>query len=292
MGILIVQVLNTLLYASTLFLLAAGLSLIYGVMRIVNMTHGTLYALGAYVAAWVVGKAAGALPLGFLYLLLPVGALAVAAVGMVMEPLLLRPLYKRPEEYVLLATFGLMLAIDDSIRFIWGGSPLSASILWERMGSLSILGLRYPIYNVVVFLIGLLAALALWLLIYRTNFGLILRAASQNTRMAQSMGLNVRWVYVRAFAVGCFMAGLGGAIIVPSQAAVLGMGADALILAFIVVVIGGLGSLEGAFFGSLIVGFVRTVGIMYFPEIELAVLYLIAAAVLLMRPAGLFGKAS
>ncbi len=291
MGILIVQILNSLLYASTLFLLAAGLSLIYGVMRIVNMAHGNLYALGAYVAAWAAGKAFGVLPLGVVFLLLPLGAIVVAGVGMVIEPLLLRPLYKRPEEYILLATFGLLLTIDDSIRFIWGGSPLTASQLWEATGSLSILGLRYPFYNVLVIVIGLLAALGLWLLIYRTNFGLIIRAASQNTRMAQAMGMNVRWVYMRAFAVGCFMAGLGGAIIVPSQAAVLGMGADALILAFIVVVVGGLGSLEGAFFGSLIVGCVRTLGIMFFPEIELAVLYLIAAGVLLIRPTGLFGKA-
>lgn len=291
MGILIVQILNSLVYASTLFLLAAGLSLIYGVMRIVNLAHGNLYALGAYVAAWAAGQAAGHLPLAAAYAILPLGAVAVAAVGMVIEPLLLRPLYKRPEEYLLLVTFGLLLVIDDGIRFVWGGAPLSASQLWEAMGSLSIFGLRYPTYNVAVFLFGLLAAVLLWLLLYRTNFGLVLRAASQNTRMAQAMGMNVRWVYVRAFAVGCFMAGLGGAIVVPSQAAVLGMGVDALVLAFVVVVIGGLGSLEGAFIGALIVGFVRTAGIMFFPEIELAVLYLIAAAVLLIRPAGLFGKA-
>jgi branched-chain amino acid transport system permease protein len=291
-GILIVQVLNSLLYASTLFLLAAGLSLIYGVMRIVNLAHGTLYALGAYVAAWTVGAAAGAqVPLGLVYALLPLGAVAVGAVGLVLEPLLLRPLYKRPEEYVLLATFGLLLVIDDAIRFIWGGDPLSATQLWEALGSLWIFGLRYPTYNIVVILIGLLAAVLLRLLVYRTNFGLILRAASQNTRMAQAMGLNVHWVYMQAFGVGCFLAGLGGAIIVPSQAAVLGMGVDALVLAFVVVVIGGLGSLEGAFVGSLIVGFVRTLGIMFFPEIELAMLYLIAAAVLLIRPTGLFGKA-
>ncbi len=288
---LIIQILNSLQYASALFLLAAGLSLIYGVMRIVNMAHGTMYALGAYVTAWVVGTATGRVPVVVLFLLIPVGAFAVAATGMVMEPILLRPLYKRTEEYVLLATFGTLLMLEDAIKFLWGGNPLSATTLWQSLGSANILGQRYPVYNILVFLIGLLAAFLLWLFVYRTRFGLLLRATSQNMRMASALGLNVKRIYVQAFGLGCFMAGLGGAIIVPSQAAVLGMGVDALVLSFVVVVIGGLGSLEGAFVGALIVGFVRTIGIQYFPEIELAVLYLIAAVVLLIRPTGLFGKA-
>jgi branched-chain amino acid transport system permease protein len=150
-------------------------------------------------------------------------------------------------------------------------------------------GLIYPAYNLVVIAIGVAAALGLWLVIYRTKFGVMLRATSQDRRMASALGLNVGLVYISAFAIGCFMAGLGGAIIVPSQAAVLGMGIDALVLAFVVVVIGGLGSLQGALVGALIVAFVRTAGIQFFPEIELAVLYLIAAVVLLVKPTGLFG---
>ena len=288
---LIIQILNSLQYASALFLLSAGLSLIYGVMRIVNMAHGSMYALGAYVSAWAVGMASGRVPALALFFVLPLGAIAVAAAGMVMEPILLRPLYKRTEEYVLLATFGTLLMLEDTIKFIWGGNPYSATTLWQALGSANILGQRYPVYNILVFLIGMLAAFLLWLFIYRTSFGVLLRATSQNMRMASALGLNVKRVYVQAFGLGCFMAGLGGAIIVPSQAAVLGMGVDALVLSFVVVVIGGLGSLEGAFVGSLIVGFVRTAGIQYFPEIELAVLYLIAAIVLLIRPTGLFGKA-
>ena len=151
--------------------------------------------------------------------------------------------------------------------------------------------LRYPVYNLMVIVIGVIAAIGLWAFIYRTKFGVILRATSQNRRMASALGLNVKQVYVLAFAMGCFMAGLGGAIVVPSQAAQLGIGVDALVLAFVVVVIGGLGSLEGALVGALLVSFVRTAGIQFFPEIELAVLYLIAAVVLLIRPTGLFGKA-
>src|SRR5256884_204872 len=177
MDVLVIHLLNALLYASVLFLIAGGLSLIYGVMRIVNMAHGNLYAFGAYVTAWAIGSVA--------------------------------------------ATF-------------------------------------------------------LWAFIYKTRFGVVLRATSQNMRMASALGVNVNRVYIEAFTLGCFMAGLGGAIIVPGQSAVLGMGIDAVVLAFIVVVVGGLGSLEGALVGALIVGVVREAGITWFPEIELAVLYLIA----------------
>ena len=292
MSILVIQILNSLFYASVLFLIAAGLSLIFGVMRIVNMAHGTLYAVGAYITAWLMGKAiAVGVPLGWLFLLLPVGATVVALVGFVIEPLLLRPFYRRAEEYQLLVTFGLLLILEDVIRFLWGGMPITADTLQDVVPIIRIGGLIYPGYNLVVVGIGVLAAIGLWAGIYKTKFGVMLRATSQDRRMASALGINVGLVYVSAFAIGCFMAGLGGAIIVPSQAAVLGMGVDALILAFVVVVIGGLGSLQGALVGALIVSFVRTAGIQFFPEIELAVLYLIAAAVLMIKPTGLYGSA-
>jgi branched-chain amino acid transport system permease protein len=251
-----------------------------------------LYAVGAYVTAWLMGKAiALGVPLGWLFLLLPVGAAAVALIGFVIEPLLLRPFYRRAEEYQLLVTFGLLLILEDVIRFLWGGMPITADTLQDAVPIMHIGGLVYPGYNLVVVGIGALAAVGLWAGIYRTKFGVMLRATSQDRRMASALGINVGLVYVSAFAIGCFMAGLGGAIIVPSQAAVLGMGVDALILAFVVVVIGGLGSLQGALVGALIVSFVRTAGIQFFPEIELAVLYLIAAIVLLIKPTGLYGSA-
>ena len=296
MTILFIQLLNALFYAAVLFLIAAGLSLIYGVMRIVNLAHGTMYALGAYVTAWVIGSAFGhtvngTLGLVGLLLLVPIGAVAVAAVGAVIEPTLLRPLYARPEEYHLLLTFGLLMIIEDVIKLLFGGTPLSAGTIMDSMGSMPIGFMLYPIYNLFVVAIGLLAAIGLWWFIYRTRFGVILRATSQDRRMASALGINVGRVYVQAFAIGCFMAGLGGAVVVPAQAAVLGMGVDALILAFVVVVIGGLGSLEGALVGALIVSLVRAAGIQFFAEIELAVLYLIAAAVLMVRPTGLFGRA-
>lgn len=291
MDTLLIHALNALLYASVMFLIAGGLSLIYGVMRIVNLAHGNLYAFGAYVAAWAAGLVIAGMPAAWGYLVLGAGAVAAAALGAVLEPTLLRPLYRRAEEYQLLLTFGLLLILEDLMRLVWGPYPLSVSALFETLGSVPIGEAIYPGYNLAVIVVGGLAAAGLWAFVYRTQFGVVLRATSQNMRMASALGVNVNRVYVQAFTLGCFMAGLGGAIVVPQQGAVLGMGPDALILAFVVVVIGGLGSLEGALVGALMVGIVREAGITFFPEIELAVLYLMAAIVLLVRPAGLFGRA-
>jgi branched-subunit amino acid ABC-type transport system permease component len=288
---LLTQILNSLFYASNLFLIASGLSLVYGVMRIVNMAHGNLYAVGAYVSAWAIGLMASHLHVSLLFILLLTGAAAAAGAGALLEPTMLRPLYRRPEEYQLLMTFGLLLVLEDLMRLIWGPHPLTASALSDALGSVSILGATYPAYNIFVIVVGGVAAVGLWAFVYRTRFGVMLRATSQDRRMAEALGINVKRVYVQAFTIGCLMAGLGGAVVMPLSGAVLGMGVDALILAFVVVVIGGLGSLEGALVGALIVGFVRTIGITYFAEVELAVLYLIAAVVLFVRPAGLFGRA-
>jgi branched-chain amino acid transport system permease protein len=290
MSTLIVQMLNTLLNTAYLFLIAGGLSLVYGVMRIVNLAHGNLYMLGAFVMAWAVGVASGSVPPAALLVLLPFAAAVVAIVGAVIEPVFLRPLYNRAEEYQLLMTFGLLLILEDVTKFVWGPTPLSATTLWGAFGSSTILGSEYPNYNLLVIVIGLLAAGALWALVYHTKFGVMLRATSQNRRMAVALGINVRGVYLLAFAVGCLMAGLAGAVIVPIQGAVLGMGLDALVLSFVVVVIGGLGSLEGALAGAFIAALVRTLAITFFPELELAVLYLMGAIVLVTRPAGLFSR--
>jgi branched-chain amino acid transport system permease protein len=188
-------------------------------------------------------------------------------------------------------TFGLLLILEDVMRLLWGPHPLTASVVSDALTSVSILGVTYPVYNLFVIVVGGVAAVCLWAFVYRTRFGVMLRATSQDMRMASALGINVKRVYVQAFTLGCLMAGLGGAVVMPISGAVLGMGVDALILAFVVVVIGGLGSLEGALVGALIVGFVRTLGITYFAEVELAVLYLIAAVVLFIRPAGLFARA-
>ena len=291
MDTFVIHILNALLYASTLFLIASGLSLIYGVMRIVNLAHGNLYALGAFVTAWAVGKMLAGAPTAVLFRVLPAGAFAAALAGAILEPTLLRPIYKRAEEYQLLITFGLLMILEDFLRLVWGAQPISASDPAAALGPVAIGESYYPIYNLVIIGVGLLAAIALYVFVYKTKFGVVLRATSQDKRMASALGVNVNRVYIQAFTLGCFMAGLGGAVIVPKESAVLGMGVDALILAFIVVVVGGLGSLEGALIGALLVGIVREAGIATFPEIELAVLYLMAAVVLLIRPAGILGRA-
>ncbi len=292
MDILVIHLFNALLYTSVLFLIAGGLSLIYGVMRIVNLAHGNLFAIGAFVTASAVGQWFAGSTSGWLFLLLPAGAVAAALLGAVLEPTLLRPFYRRPEEYQLLVTYGILMILEDLIRFIWGPYPVTATSLFEKMGSMTVGEWIYPRYNLLVIAIGGVAAVGLWAFIYKTRFGVLLRATSQDMRRASALGVNVNYVYVLAFTIGCFMAGLGGAIVVPSQSAVLGMGVDALVLSFIVVVVGGLGSLDGAMVGALIVGVLRETAVSVFPELELAVLYLIAAIVLLVRPAGLFGKAT
>src|SRR4029434_7148703 len=186
MDVLLIHLLNSLLYASVLFLIAGGLSLIYGVMRIVNLAHGNLYAFGAYVTAWVIGRIIGSGPEASvaLYALLPVGAVAAGALGAIIEPTLLRPLYKRAEEYQLLITFGLLLILEDLMRLIWGPYPLSVSALYESMGSLTVGETIYPTYNIAVIVVGGIAAAGLWAFVYRTQFGVVLRATSQNMRMA------------------------------------------------------------------------------------------------------------
>ena len=290
MDLLVIHLFNALLYTSVLFLIAGGLSLIYGVMRIVNLAHGNLYALGAFVTASVVGQWFAGSTSWWLYLLLPVGAVVAGLVGAILEPTLLRPFYRRPEEYQLLVTYGLLMILEDLMRFVWGPYPVSATSLFEKMGSMKVGEWVYPRYNLLVIAIGGVAAVFLWAFIYKSRFGVLLRATSQDMRRASALGVNVNRVYVLAFTIGCFMAGLGGSIVVPGQSAVLGMGVDALVLSFIVVVVGGLGSLDGAMVGALIVGVLRETAISVFPELELAVLYLIAAIVLLVRPAGLFGR--
>ena len=290
MEIVVIQILNSLFYAAVLFLIAAGLSLIFGVMGIVNMAHGSFYALGAYVTAWSVAAAAGAMPPAALFIFLPLGAIAVAVIGLAIEPTLIRRFYRRPEEYQLLVTFGLLLVLEDAIRLVWGGTPRTASGLVDSLGLLQIGGLPYPVYNLAMIGVGIVAALGLWAFVYRTRFGVLLRATAQDRRMAAALGIDVGRIYSLAFGLGCFMAGLAGAIVVPSQAAVLGMGVEVIVLSFVVVVIGGLGSLEGALVGALIVSALRTITIQFWEEIELAALYLIAAIVLLILPTGLFGK--
>src|SRR3954467_5840425 len=181
-------------------------------MRIVNLAHGNLFALGAFITASAVGQWFAGSESAWLYLLLPAGAIGAALVGAVLEPTLLRPFYRRPEEYQLLVTFGLLMVLEDVMRFVWGPYPISAPVLFEKTGGIHVGDFVYPRYNLIVIVVGALAALFLWAFIYRTRFGVVLRATSQDMRRASALGVNVNLVYVEAFTIGCFMAGLGGAI--------------------------------------------------------------------------------
>ncbi len=292
MFIYIIFALNALLFASVLFLLTAGLNIIYGVMRIINLAHGNLYALGAYVTAWVlltVGYQAFPGPL--LYIVPPIiGAMVVGLGALIMEPTLLRPMYKRIEEFQLLITFGVLLILEDLFLLLFGPYPLSVREPYTFLGVSQIGDLSYPNYNFLVIALGFIIAFALWFFLYKTKFGIILRATSLDREMAAAMGVNVKSLFTVSFVIGAMIAGLAGGFIVTKDTAVLGMGIEALVLAFVVMVIGGLGSMKGAFVGALIVGAVRQIGTAYFPEIELAILWLIAAIVLTIKPQGLFGR--
>lgn len=293
MTIIAIYALNSLFYAAVLFLISAGINMIFGVMRIVNLSHGSLFGFGAYVAAsalLAVSKDLSGPLLPLLYVVPVAGAAIVGLIGLIMEPTIIRPMYARAPEYQLLMTFGGLLVLEDAVILLWGPFPLRIPELYEALGRAPIFGFLYPNYNLLVIVVGFLAAIGLWLLVYRTKFGVMVRATSLDREMATALGVNVRRLYMISFAIGAMLAGLAGAYIVPTSAAIPGMGIDALALAFVVMVVGGLGSLKGAFVGALIVGVVRSIGIAFFPEIELALLWLVAAIVLIIRPTGLFGR--
>jgi branched-chain amino acid transport system permease protein len=286
----IIYLLNGLYYASFLFLTSLGLSIILGVMGILNLAHGSLFAIGAFMAAWVVGAFGAKMPITVFFIGL-LAAIGVAALmGFVLEISIIRPMYNRALEYQLLITFGALLVAEDLIKLIWGGTAHYASEPFMKMGFLSIGTNQYPVYYIFAILISLLAGLVVWLLMSRTRVGIMLRAISMDREMAKAMGIRVGKLNTLAFGLGAGAAGLAGALIVPTTPALLGIGMEPLIMAFIVVVLGGLGSLKGALVGALIVGETRSMGIVYFPEIELPLLFLIAVVILVFKPQGLFGK--
>jgi branched-chain amino acid transport system permease protein len=285
-------VFNALYYAAWLFLLGAGLSIIYGLQRILNLAHGSLYAVGAFTAAWAVGLLIrlGFPPISWVILLIVTGAAGAAVVGILIEPTLLRPIYKRAEEFQLLLTFGILMIVEDVELMIWGPYPLDLKQPYQYAGSTDLLGTTIPVYNVIVVVFGFLVALGLWAFMYRTKLGIVIRAAASNREVTSAIGYNVGSLYTQTFLIGCILAGAAGGIVVPSASAQLGLGINVLVYAFVVVVIGGLGSMKGAFVGSLITGCVRAVGIVFFPELELAILWVVAIVVLIFRPLGLWGR--
>jgi branched-chain amino acid transport system permease protein len=287
---MIAVLLSGVFHAAILFLVAAGLQVVFGVQRIFNLACGSFYALGAYagVSAVQAYTEAGGPPALFVVPLVVCGLL-VGAVGIVVERGLLRFVYDRDETFQLLLTFALVLMLEDAIRFTWGTAPRSTAGLYLAYGQVRVLGAPVPVYNLIVIAASLAIAGGIGWLLTRTAFGRIVRAAAENREMAEALGVNMAWLYVRVFTLGTALGTLGGALVIPATAAMSEMGIELIVEAFAVVVIGGLGSMRGAFAGALVVGVLRAIAIAVYPELEMLLIYLIVIAVLVMRPRGLFG---
>ena len=279
-------------HAAVLFLVSAGLQVVFGVQKIFNLACGSFYALGAYAGVsavtWFIG--AGGPPALFV-LPLGVAGLLCGLVGLAVERGLLRFVYERDETFQLLLTFAVVLMMEDAIRLTWGTAPRSTAGLYLVYGQARILGAAVPVYNLIVIAASLAIALGIGWLLQRTAFGRIIRASADNREMAEALGVDMRRVYVRAFTLGTALGTLGGALVIPATAAMSEMGIELIVEAFAVVVIGGLGSMRGAFVGALVVGVLRAAAIAVYPELEMLLIYLIVIAVLLVRPRGLFGSA-
>ncbi len=269
--------------AMYLWLISAGLTIIFGVLGVLNFAHGSLFMLGAYLAY----TAYGLWGLPFL-LAVALSLAAVAVLGLVMERLFLRHLYHLDHAYQLLLTFGFVLVLDDAVKLVWGGVFKIPSIPRFLDRALPVLGRAFPVYNVFIMGVGVLVAVALWLLLERTWWGRMVRATAADLEMAAAIGIEVPRIYTGVFMLGAALAALGGALGVPVRPASPGIGVAMIVQAFVITVIGGLGNLSGAFVGSLLVGLLSAYGTLFFPVFELFFIFVIMAAVLLLRPQGLF----
>jgi branched-chain amino acid transport system permease protein len=292
MSFFAIQLLNGLSYASTLFLMAAGLTLIFGVTRIVNFAHGSFFMLGAmFTAHWVTNwfPAWGeSTPLYLSAMLL--GAVCAGLTGAIAEFVLLRRLYGVPELYQLVATFGLSLALHDAMRWGFGPQEVFAPRLPGLTGSVELWGEYFPQYQLLTIALGPLVWLGLHLLLQRTRFGQRLRAATQDRSMLAALGVNPKPLMLGAVVLGCLLAGLGGALQLPREPANLQMDVNVVVETFVVVVTGGLGSIAGAFFAALLIGLIHALGLSVFPQATLVLVFLTMAVVLALRPLGLLGQ--
>jgi branched-chain amino acid transport system permease protein len=300
MLLVIEQILNGLQLGITLFLMSAGLTLVFGIMQVINLAHGSFYMIGAYVGATVAARTGS-------FLLGVAAALAGAAIaGMIVEVIVLRRLYRREHLDQVLATFGLILFFTELTRIVWGRQPLMMDVPAWLGGSVELLpGLPYPVYRLAVIAVGIAVALGLWLLFSRTRLGMQIRAGASNREMIAALGVNIRLLYTLVFGLGTLLAGLAGVMAGPILAVESGMGESILILTFVVIVIGGIGSVRGAVVGALLVGLVDTLGRAFLPvllrlflasaaadsiaaSIASMAIYILMAAILVWRPRGLF----
>ena len=287
MAFYVVQFLTGLASAASLFLVASGLSIIFGVTRIVNFAHGAFYMLGAYAAYTLTERLSGAF--GFWGGILG-AALIVAAVGVLVEMILLRRIYHVPELFQLLATFGLTLMVEDLVVLIWGPSDLLGRRAPGFKGAVDFFGQNIPTYDLFLIVLGPLVLAALWLMFQRTRWGVLVRAATQDRDMVAALGVNQKWLFTSVFALGVFLAAFGGALQIPRDAVNHAMDLRIIVDVFVVVVIGGLGSIVGAFVAAVLVSELNAFGILIFPKISIILVFLVMAVVLIVRPWGLFGK--
>lgn len=282
------QSLSGLTAAMFLFLIASGLSLIFGVLRVLNFAHGTFYMLGAYgayqIVQWIGAES------GMFWVAVLGAALAVAILGGVVERLLLRHLYDREELYQLLFTYALVLVLSDAAKIIWGTQQKGVTRPAELTGSVSLFGATIPYYNLFILALGFAVAVGFWVILQRTRVGRLIRAAALDRETLGALGVNVSALYTGVFVLGSFLGGLGGALVAPVRTIVPGMDTEIIVEAFVVVVIGGLGSFWGTLLGALIYGQVLSFGILFFPRFSIFAVFALMAAVLILRPWGLLGR--
>jgi len=278
------QLLNALTLAGLLFLVSAGLSLVFGILRVVNFAHGVFYMLGAYLGYTTV------MLTGWFWPALVIVPPVVGVLGALLESSTLRFIYRRPPIYQLLLTFGLALILEEALRILYGPTAKGIDPPAYLQGAFALGTLLYPRYRLFVIGLGLVVAVAVWLFLRKTRAGLVIRAVAQNSEMADCLGADVARVRTLVFGAACALAGLGGVAAAPMTTAYLGMGIGVIVDAFVVVVIGGLGSIGGSIAGSLIVGAAQTWGAFYLPETAMVIMYAVMGAILIFRPWGLFGE--
>lgn len=271
--------------AMILFVVTSGLSFVLGVLRVPNIAHGSLYMIGAF-CAFTISKLLGGGSLGF-WVALVLAPLVVGLVSMVAERSLFCRLYQREHLMLLLFTFALMLILGDLVKMIWGSQYRSILAPDFLRGSTQIFGSAFPRYNLFLIIVGPLVAIGLWLFTNKTKMGKIARAAAVDRDMIGVIGINVSWVFAFAFVLGCFLAGLGGALVAPTMSVTIGMDHDMIIEAFLIVTIGGLGNMWGALVGSLLFGLTQAFGILLWPQFAIVFPYLAVVIVLILRPQGL-----
>ncbi|HTN50045.1 MAG TPA: branched-chain amino acid ABC transporter permease [Burkholderiaceae bacterium] len=298
--LIVEQLLNGLQFGLMLFLIAAGLTLVFGTMDVLNLAHGSLYMIGAYVASSVAQAS------GSFWIALPVAVVSTGGVGLLLETTLIRRLYRRDHLAQVLATFAVILIADDTVRLIWGPAPRMLSAPVALSGPVTLMpGIVYPAYRLLIIAVGLVLALLLYLFITRTRTGMLVRAGSSNREMAELMGVRVDRLFALIFVLGAMLSAVAGALLGPLLAVEIGMGENILILALVVIVIGGIGSIRGAFVGAVLVGVVDTAGRAFLPDLlnhflsgavaaqlgpalAAIAIYVVMAAVLTFRPQGLF----